>query len=414
MFWAVSWEDHGLMAYSSSPQAFFKAFKETLVSHFFGVGGLAAGFIIAWQLGIFQSFPWAIAVYPTILTAEEVISALFSGRLNTRLHIGTISPTFSGNMGTLWRLLQPVLTITMMTSVLMSAISIVFGGLFWRVAFTDFPNILVVVVATMNLGLTLVLFALPVTFTAFRKGLDLDSVAYPIIATVADIFITACYTLMLYLFLDLHAPGKYLVLLIALLPTIFMIYALPRNIHDEEFVRAVKASMLGLTLVAFIANVAGSVLQRINVLTNSRKEILTVYPASIELVGDAGSVIGSTAATKFALGLLKPSFSAIRGHVAQLSGAWATSAISFAFFSISSLLLTGTFTLHAFSTLTYTLLVANAIALILTVLVAYAFAILTFQKGLDPDHFVVPVETSIAGAVTSIALLAALLLTKLI
>lgn len=402
------------MAYSSSSQAFFRAFKETLVSHFFGVGGLAAGFIIAWQLGIFQSSPWAIAVYPTILIAEEVISALFSGRLNTRLHIGTISPTFSGNMGILWRLLQPVLVTTLMASVLMSLVSMVFGGLFWKVALADFPSILVVVVATMNLGLTLVLFALLVTFTAFRKGLDLDSVACPIIATVADIFITVCYTLMLYLFLDLYAPGRYLVLLIALLPAFFVIYALPRNIRDKEFVRALKASMLGLTFVAFIANVTGSVFQRINVLTNMRKEILTVYPASIELVGDAGLVIGSTATTKLALGLLKPSFYAIRGHFAQLSGAWVASAISFVFFSTSSLLVTDTYPLHAFSTLTYTLLVANVIALIVTVLVAYAFAILTFQKGLDPDHFVVPVQTSIAGAVTSIALLAALLLMKTI
>jgi cation transporter-like permease len=145
-----------------------------------------------------------------------------------------------------------------------------------------------------------------------------------------------------------------------------------------------------------------------------RKEILTVYPASIELVGDAGLVIGSTATTKLALGLLKPSFYAIRGHFAQLSAAWVASAISFVFFSITSLLITETYTLHAFYTLTYTLLVANVIALIVTVLVAYAFAILTFQKGLDPDHFVVPVQTSIAGAVTSIALLAAFLLMRTI
>jgi cation transporter-like permease len=132
------------------------------------------------------------------------------------------------------------------------------------------------------------------------------------------------------------------------------------------------------------------------------------------MVGDAGLVIGSTATTKLALGLLKPSFSAIRGHVAQLSGAWTASVISFVFFSVSSLIVTGTFTLHAFSTLTYTLLVANVIALIVTVFVAFAFAILTFQKGLDPDHFVIPVQTSICSVVTSVALLVALLLLKAI
>jgi mgtE-like transporter len=405
-------ERHALMSYSASTRAFSTAFKETFFSHFFGIGGLAAGFVISWQLGIFQGFPWAIAVYPTVLIAEGVISAFFSGRLNTRLHIGTISPTFSGNMQVLWRLIQPLLSITLITSLLMSLVSMVFGGLFWKVALTDFPTILLVVVATMNLALTLVLFAFPVTFTAFKKGLDLDSVAYPIIATVADVFITACYALMLYMLLDPHAIGRYLVLLIALLPAILVIYALPRNIHEEGFVRTLKASMMALTIVAFLANVSGGVLQRINLLTNSRKEILTVYPASVELVGDACLVVGSTAATKLALGLLKPSLSSIRGHVAQLSGAWATSAISFVFFSALSLVLNGNLTLNAFSTLTSMMLAANVIVLVVIVLVAYAFAILTFQKGLDPDHFVVPIETALAGAITSIALLAAMFLTK--
>jgi cation transporter-like permease len=300
----------------------------------------------------------------------------------------------------------------LMTSFLMSLVSMLFGSLFWRVTFADFSGILVVVLATMNLGLTLYLFALSVTFTAFKKGLDLDSVAYPIIAVVADIFITVCYTLMLYLFLDFNALGRYLVLLIALVPAIFMIYGLPRKIREEEFVRAVKASMLSLTFVALIANVTGSALQEIDVLTSSKIEILTVYPALIELVSDAGLVIGSTATTKLALGLLKPSFSDIRGHLAQLSGALTASAISFVFFSISSLLLTGTFTVHTFSVFTSTLLAANVIAAFVTVLVAYALAILTFQKGLDHDHFVVPIETSIAGAATTIAFLAALLLMK--
>jgi cation transporter-like permease len=37
-------------------------------------------------------------------------------------------------------------------------------------------------------------------------------------------------------------------------------------------------------------------------------------------------------------------------------------------------------------------------------------AILTFQKGLDPDKFVIPIESSLADSITTIALLAALFL----
>jgi cation transporter-like permease len=38
-------------------------------------------------------------------------------------------------------------------------------------------------------------------------------------------------------------------------------------------------------------------------------------------------------------------------------------------------------------------------------------AILTFKKGLDPDNFVIPIESSIADSVTTVALLAAIFLT---
>jgi len=44
------------------------------------------------------------------------------------------------------------------------------------------------------------------------------------------------------------------------------------------------------------------------------------------------------------------------------------------------------------------------------VLISYAVSILTFKKGLDPDNFVIPIESSLADSITSIALLVALFL----
>ncbi|MCK4313892.1 hypothetical protein KAW04_03900 [Candidatus Bathyarchaeota archaeon] len=71
--------------------------KEALVAFTFNIGGIFTGFIVASQLNVFQLSPWAIAVYPAILTARGMISGLFSGRLSTALHIGTIFPTLRGN-----------------------------------------------------------------------------------------------------------------------------------------------------------------------------------------------------------------------------------------------------------------------------------------------------------------------------
>ena len=54
--------------------------------------------------------------------------------------------------------------------------------------------------------------------------------------------------------------------------------------------------------------------------------------------------------------------------------------------------------------------IANVIAVIGIVLVSYGISILTFKRGLNPENFVIPIETSLSTIVTSIALLLALLL----
>jgi mgtE-like transporter len=162
--------------------------------------------------------------------------------------------------------------------------------------------------------------------------------------------------------------------------------------------------------VAFVVNVTGTILKGVNEIVGSGKEIYTVYPALIDTVGDVGSVVGSTATTKLALGLLNPSFRSMRNHAARIFSTWIASIVMFILYSVISLLTHGTLTLHAFLNFTTLLLTANVIAFSAIVLISFAVAILTFRRGLDPDNFVIPIESSLADSITTIALLVALFL----
>ena len=386
--------------------------KEALIAFSFDIGGILAGFIVASQFNVFQLSPWAIAAYPAILTARGVISGLFSGRLSTALHIGTILPKLRGNTENFYILFKSIIAITLETSVAMSLLSVIFGTLFWGITFTDFFDILIVVSATMFLGLANSLFTIEIAFTSFKKGLDTDVIVYPIMSTMADIIITLSYVFTLNLFFLFSFVGKYIVISLGLLLIAIALGVLPRCIHDQRFIKTIKESFLTLVFVAFIVNVTGTILKGVHEIVGSGKEIYTVYPALIDTVGDVGSVVGSTATTKLALGLLKPSFHAIRNHATRISATWAASIIMFAVYPILSLLTQGTFTLHSFLSFTGLLLTANVIAVSAIVLISYAVAILTFKKGLDPDNFVIPIESSLADSITSLALLAALLLTS--
>ena len=383
--------------------------KETSLAYFFDIGGLFAGFMVASQLGIFRLSPWAIALYPAVVSAKGVIGGLLSGRLGTALHLGTVYPRFFNNTKSFYKLVQALVLITLATSITMSSISLVFGHLFWGITFADFPAILSVVVATMASGLVVTLLTIKVAFISFKRGLDPDIVVYPIMSTTADIVITLIYIAVLNLFFFGYL-GQLAIVAIALVHVFLVFYILPKNIREIEFVKTVKESMAPMIFVAFMVNITGTVLKGIDRFVEGRKEIYTVYPALIDMIGDVGSVVGSTATTKLALGLLTPSFSSLRNHAKNIFSAWTASIIMFMVLAVLALSVNGLFSLSTFIGLASLLLIANIIAVTVIVLVSFAIAILTFKRGLDPDNFVIPIESSFADGITSLALLVALLL----
>ncbi|MBS7656701.1 magnesium transporter [Candidatus Bathyarchaeota archaeon] len=391
-------------------KSFTKTLRESLFAYFFDVGGIFAGAIVASQLSIMQFSPWIIAIYPAVLSAKGMIGGLLSGRLSTALHIGTIYPKLFGNTKSFYKLYQAIIALTLITSLTISMVSIIFGNQFWGINFSDFYDIVTVVLATMSMGLAFTLVSTIVAFVTFKKGLDPDILVYPIMSTVADLGITTCYVLVLNLFFLYDQTGKEVVLAIGIFQIILVLWILARNVHDREFSKTIKESLLTIFLVAFIVNITGTILNRINEIVEGRKEIYTVYPALIDTIGDVGSVIGSTATTKIALGLIGSSFKFMKHHAPQILGAWISSAIMFMFFSALSLIINNMLTLDMFLRFSYILLASNIIAVIAISIVSLTISVITYKRGLDPDNFVVPIESSLADTITSVALFIVLLL----
>jgi len=384
--------------------------KESLIAFSFDVGGILAGFIVASQFNVFQLSPWAVAIYPAILTARGVVSGLFSGRLSTALHLGTIFPRLRENSDEFYLLFKSVIVLTLETSVIMSLFSIAVGSLFWGIPFTDFFDILIIVLATMFLGLMNSLFTIIFSFTAFKRGLDTDVVVYPIMSTIADIIITLSYVFILSLFFLFSLVGRCIVVSLGLLLVTLALVFLPKCIKNKSFIKTIKESLLTLLFVAFIVDVTGTVLKDVDNVVSSAKEIYIVYPALIDTVGDVGSVIGSTATTKLAVGLLNPSFRSILNHRKRIVATWIASIVMFILFSVISLLTQGMLTVHTFLRFSALLITTNLIAVIAIASVSFYVAILTFRRGLDPDNFVIPIESSLADSITTVALLIALFL----
>jgi len=394
-----------------SRDKFLGTLRQSLMAYVFNLCGVFAGTVVAFQLGLFSMAPWVIVVYPGIISARGVIGGLLSGRLGTGLHIGTVRPRFSGNTKSFYLLLKAVVVLTLETSVAMSLVAMIFGIFLWGAKVADLFATLGVITATMTLALVVVSpLTLIVSFISFKHGLDPDIILYPVESTVSDVLITLCYISILSLFFLAGTLGTFVIILLCLILTVCSCYLLYKNRKEREFVKTLKESFLTLIFVAFIVNVTGSVLGKISEVVGARREIYTVYPALIDTTGDVGAVVGSTATTKLALGTLKPSLSAAVNHLNEIIGAWTASIIMFIIYSILSLLIQGIFILDVFIKFTALLLTANVLAVSFIVAISWAVSIITFRHGLDPDNFVIPVESSMADSMMTISLFIALAL----
>jgi mgtE-like transporter len=383
-------------------------FKQTTFAYFFDILGLFAGLLIAYQLDIFTRTPWALALYPTLITTR-IISGLLNGRLSTALHLGTIHTRFMNNTKSFYQLIESVIVLTLITSLAVSAISFAVGYFLWDITFTDFSAIILVMISTLAIGLTFTFVTIKVAFISFKRGLDPDIVVYPIVSTAASIFITLCYIGVLELFFLNSGIGKLAILAVGSIHVVLSIYLILKDRTEPEFVKTIKESLIMLMVVAVLVTFTGTVFKEISSFAKGRREIYTIFPALINMISNVGSVVGSTANTKLALGLLSPTLSSIRKHGKNIVSAWIASFLIFTILAVISLAINQVWTVSSAFSFLAVIWVSNIIAVIGIVLLSYGVAILTFRRGMNPENFVIPVETSFSTIITSTALLIALL-----
>ena len=387
-------------------------FKETSIAYVFDIFGLLAGFLIAYQLNVFRLSPWALALYPTLISTR-VISGLLSGRLSTALHLGTIYPRFSGNTKSFHKLIHAIIVLTLVTSLTVSVISIFLGYFLWGITLFDFSAILSVMVSTLAIGLLFSLVTIKVAFVSFKRGLDPDIIVYPVISTAGSIFITLCYIGVLNLFFFSTYFGRLAILAIGFSHVFLVLYLISKDKQNAEFLKTVRESLIMLLFVAVIVTLTGTVFKGIGKFAEKRiiyPALITIYPALINMVSNVGSVVGSTANTKLALGLLTPAFSSIKNHAKNIGSALAASLLIVTILALISLAINNVFSSSSVFIFMGIIWVSNIISVIGIVLISYGISTLTFKRGLNPENFVIPIETSLATIVTSIALLLVLFL----
>lgn len=397
-----------MMTIRTSTTGLVKSLGQPLLSLSSNLGGILAGTFIFLYSDVFKLAPWTLALFPGILSIRGAIGGLFSGHLSTGLHLGTVKPRYTKNTREFYLLFYAIITLTLESSIVIGLVASFFNVFLWNASIIDCVSIIAVVTSTMGLSIILISpITMAVSVLSFRHGLDPDITIYPVMATVADILVTLCYILELNVFFSLRPIGGHLIGLTSLIFLSLMIYIVSRNAREERFVKTIKEFFVVLTLVAFIVNFTGSLLNEIREVVGNRPEIFVAYPALISTVGAVGSIVGSTATTKLFLGMLKSSFSSIKQHLTEIGGAWIASMVMFMLYSVVASFASETSTFNVLK-LTVQFIMTNILAVSAIVVVSYTVAILTYRRGWDSDNFVIPIESSLADSITTISLLVAL------
>lgn len=378
-----------------------KTAAQSLLSLVFSLGGVLAGLIVAFSTGLFSREPWIIALYPGILSMRGVIGGLFSGRLSTGLHLGTIEISISGKKAKSLRILQSSIIVLTFESSVILGFAVLFFGVLWGITTLNALAMFGILVATMGVSIIVISpITIAVASSSVKKSLDPDITVYPITAVAADILVTLCYTVMLHLYFTIGEIGQSTVLIVCACFALFAVILSLKNRRETEFAATLKEALSTLIVIAFIVNITGYALLRFGF----RPGIYAVYPALLNIIGSVGAIVGSTATTKLALGSLTPSPKSIKNHRNQIVGVWIASLVMYVILAITSLFYEGSISSHAILRFTILFFATNIFAVVPMIIISFSIAIITFYQGLDPDNFVIPIESSLADTITTVSL----------
>ncbi len=262
-----------------------------------------------------------------------------------------------------------------------------------------------------GLGSSVFLLAmtLAVARTSVRRGWDMDNIATPVVTAVGDV-VTLPALWAASLVVALPALKSSVELAAGLLLAASTVY-LARS-HELGLLRRIIAESLPILLIAGLLDVlAGYTIDRRSEHFFTLPALLVLVPPFLEDVGALAGILSARLSSKLHLGTLAPTF---------LPGAPALADISLTYLlalPVLTLVATSSWLVYdllglahpGLALLVEIALLGGVLAVTGAIAVAYAAAVVTFRRGLDPDNYGVPIITSSVDLVGTLSLVAALI-----
>jgi len=362
-----------------------KRFKESLIAYSTDLGGLIAGLIVFLRLEVFLSEPWIVMLYPIMMTFRGNVGRIFSARLSTSLNLGSIRPSFRRNTPLFMILFSAINSVSLLLSffsglMVFFAQTVIVGFKPWLLGI-----VLLTSISTQAISMSI---AIPVTcilgFISFKRKIDPDVILYPIMSTVTDILESLTYIVVV-------ITIKTLIGFVAL-SSICMIFSsvifilVKRYGKEVEFVTSIKQVSAPLLLSLSIGWLSGLALSNVKSKLEKYPSIMIVYPAIIDTIGGFGASIGSILTTRLAEGSISPKLSLSLLEFYETIQMWLSALVYFITYACIVFL-------NGFQNVGM-IIMCFVLSSPVILLICKLSAIGVFKRNLDPDNFVIPLETT--------------------
>ncbi|ASJ07278.1 magnesium transporter [Thermococcus pacificus] len=333
-------------------------------------------------------YPIILVILPGLMGMRGNIFGALASRFSTMLYLGEMEPSLRDR-----KVMRNIFL-----SIVLSLIPVIFLWTVGAIKVGD-PGVavavlLIVFMSTVYASLILGYSTALVSIIPFKKGLDPDSVAAPVITSVADLITVPL--LVGFMLLYPHRSQFALMTAVAVFLLLLLGWRAKLTKRDIENTRELLMVVGGLAL---LSSISGSLLESYSEVIEKTLIFSVMYPMVLDTTGNIGSIIGAKTSTKIHLGELEGLFS--RSILLEIG---TYTALAFPLALIGNLISIGVVRFLFGKTVGIVLpfILLYPFIVFVAMWVAYFTAILGDRLGLDPDNVTVPTITTLADILSTL------------
>ncbi|MGC9517706.1 MAG: magnesium transporter [Methanomicrobiales archaeon] len=388
---------------------FYKDIKRVLGESFIAIfisilGGILAGLFLSMMTSQLEAFPGLLVLIPGAIGMRGNIFGALGSRLNSNLHIGTLSPEFKKS-SILNQNIASTIILTIVMSILLAIMAKVFSIFLGFESMNIMDFTIISVLGGIFSGIILLPSTALISLKSYENGWDPDNVTTPLITTAGDIFTIP--SLFLGVLILLLIKNTFLEIVLFVIFILIGLAGLFLGFRGEiELKKIIKQSVPTLIICSILGTSAGTILNtKISVILNN-PSILALVPLFSDQGGNLTSILGARLSSGLHSGFIEATLRPTEGVIRNFGIILILAIILYPLIGLMAYIATLVLGINSLG-LSEMVIISTLAGLLLSPLIlvmTFYLSTISYRMGLDPDNIVIPISTSLTDPLATSSL----------